>query len=105
MSSSSTLAQFQTSQGLSPSGIVDSSSAAALLNSFSDDGVYDTGFSARSMGYKYKFVFTCSANRSIEHNATLWDADNNLLFSFVARMHGHRDNDPSIPWPGHHIFI
>jgi hypothetical protein len=84
---------------LAASGNVDADSATALLLLYSDDGIRDTGFTARSMGYKYKLVVTCSANRSIEHTAQLFDADNALLHAFTVRTHGHRDHDPIIPWP------
>lgn len=69
-------------------------------DNFSDDGIRDDGFTARSLGLLYKFVFPVHVNRSIETTATLFDADNNFIMNFTIRAHGHRDNDQgNAPWP------
>jgi hypothetical protein len=99
VASSLVLSQFQTSLQLPASGDLDYATAFALLDHFSLDGVIDDGFSAKSMGYKYKFVFMCSQNRSIEHDAKLFDADNNLIHTFKTRLHGYRDDGTHAPFP------
>ena len=58
------------------------------------DGFKDSGFTAASMGYKYKLHIPVHQNRSLETNATLFDAYNNELLSFRVRSHGHRYNEP-----------
>ena len=59
----------------------------------------DNGASARSLGKLYKIVVPLpSANRSVETSATLFDADNNAIMSFVVRTHGNREGG-SMPWP------
>lgn len=80
-------------------GTLDSQTSTLLLNLHSADGFKDNGFTARSMGKKYKISVPVHQNRSIETTATLFDADNNVLHVFRARTHGHREsNDPGI-WP------
>jgi hypothetical protein len=91
--------QFQESQNMTASGNVDAATAALLLKMFNADGVRDQGLSARQLGYMFKLVISVHGNRSVEAPATLFDADNKPLLAFIVRTHGHRDNDPTIPWP------
>eukprot|EP00618_Florenciella_parvula_P025115 CAMPEP_0119524508 /NCGR_PEP_ID=MMETSP1344-20130328/39436_1 /TAXON_ID=236787 /ORGANISM="Florenciella parvula, Strain CCMP2471" /LENGTH=190 /DNA_ID=CAMNT_0007563031 /DNA_START=113 /DNA_END=681 /DNA_ORIENTATION=- len=86
--------------GLSPAtGVFDNATASALLGCCMQDGYEDDGTSARSLGMLYKIVVPLpSANRSVETSATLFDADNNAIMSFVVRTHGNREGG-SMPWP------
>jgi len=59
----------------------------------------DSGFTAASLGYLYKFHVPVHQNRSIETFATLYDANNNILLSFKTRQHGIRSDGTSQPWP------
>ena len=65
----------------------------------SADGVTDSGFTAASRGYKYKFNIPVHQNRSVETTGTLFDAKNNVLLSFPVRAHGHRDDGVDYGWP------
>jgi len=89
---------FQSASGLDPTGVLDSASAQKLLDLHSADGVKDTGFTAGSMGYLYKFHVPVHNNRSIETMSTLYDKDNNVVMTFKTRTHGHRESG-SYPWP------
>lgn len=91
--------KFQAANGLKTSGDIDSASAQALLDLHSADGIKDSGFSAGSMGYLYKFHIPVHNNRSLETTATLFDKDNNVLLKFVARTHGHRGDGTTQSWP------
>jgi len=90
---------FQAAHKLQVTGNFDAASASALIVCCSDDDVKDTGFTARSMGYKYKISIPVASNRSVETIGTLFDADNNILVKFHARAHGHRDDGVNYPWP------
>eukprot|EP00600_Ochromonadales_sp_CCMP1393_P005984 CAMPEP_0174968820 /NCGR_PEP_ID=MMETSP0004_2-20121128/8366_1 /TAXON_ID=420556 /ORGANISM="Ochromonas sp., Strain CCMP1393" /LENGTH=266 /DNA_ID=CAMNT_0016218135 /DNA_START=136 /DNA_END=936 /DNA_ORIENTATION=- len=90
---------FQTAHGLSATGVLDSASAQLLLDLHSADGYKDSGFTAASMGYLYKFHIPVHSNRSVETYATLFDAENNVLLTFRARTHGHRDDGSNNDWP------
>jgi len=91
--------QFQTANNLVVTGILDDASANLLLSLYSADGVKDTGFTAGSLGYLYKIVIPVYENRSIETSPTLYDAYNNVLLTFPARTHGHRNFVSSAAWP------
>ena len=80
-------------------GIIDDITSSMLLDLYSNDGYQDKGISASSMGYLYKIVIPVYKNRSIETAATLYDKDNNVLLTFTARAHGHRDDGSSAAWP------
>ena len=90
---------FQDANSLKSTGVIDSSSASLLLTLYEADGYKDSGFTAASMGYLYKFHIPVHTNRSIETYATLYDKDNNKLLTFRARTHGYRDDDTSPVWP------
>lgn len=90
---------FQEAHNLPSTGTLDSVSAQLLLDLHSDDGYTDSGFTAASMGYLYKFHIPVHTNRSIETYATLFDKDNNVLLKFKARTHGHRADGTDTPWP------
>ena len=96
----SAVSTFQKAHELSPTGVVDSKTAQMILDLCSADGVKDSGFTAESLGYKYKLNIPVHVNRSIETKATLFDSKNNVMHVFTIRAHGHRDNDqgPDI-WP------
>lgn len=91
--------QFQDARGLSSSGQVDAETAQRLLDLHSADGVKDSGFTAASMGYKYKIFIPVHKNRSIETAASLYDANNRQVMTFPVRTHGHRDDGSSAAWP------
>ena len=90
---------FQTAHSLTVSGALDSSTAQALLVCCSEDGIKDDGFTAASMGYKYKVSIPVTANRSVEITASLFDADNKFIMVFPVRAHGHRDDNGDWGWP------
>jgi peptidoglycan hydrolase-like protein with peptidoglycan-binding domain len=90
---------FQLAHELKGTGILDATTAQLLLDLHSADGYVDSGFTAASMGYKYKIHLPVYANRSIEAVATLYDANNKVLVQFTARSHGHRNDGSSAPWP------
>lgn len=62
-------------------------------------GVKDSGFTAASMGYLYKFFIPVYSNRSIETAGVLYDAENRILLTFPVRTHGHRDDGTDADWP------
>ena len=78
----------------------DGVTAATLLDAHERDGVVDSAaLTAASYGLLYKISVPVHRNRSIETNATLYDANNTALMSFVVRAHGHDfANDPAV-WP------
>lgn len=90
---------FQSAHNLKATGTLDSESAQLLMDLHSEDGYKDTGFTAASMGYLYKFHIPVYKNRSVEATATLYDKNNKVLLQFVARTHGHRSDDSTQPWP------
>lgn len=91
---------FQAANGLpNTDGVLDSVSAQALLDLHSDDEYTDSGFTAASMGYLYKFHIPVHSNRSIETYSTLYDQNNKVLLKFKTRTHGHRADGTDEPWP------
>lgn len=91
--------QFQSSNSLSSTGVLDEVSSQKLLDLHSADGYKDSGFTAESMGYLYKFHIPVHKNRSIETDATLFDAKGNVLLKFRVRTHGHRGDGTTQAWP------
>ena len=94
---------FQTAQGIKVTGIFDATTANALLVAHSADGFKDSGFTADSMGYKYKIHVPVYQIRSIETTATLFDAFNKVLLSFTVRAHGWRDDGTQAAWPDYGV--
>ena len=90
---------FQTAHGLPGTGVLDSVSAQLLMDLHSEDHYKDSGFTAASMGYLYKFHIPVYQNRSVEAYATLFDKDNNEMLKFKTRAHGHRDDGSAEAWP------
>lgn len=90
---------FQAANNLPVTGVLDSASAQALLDLHSDDQYTDSGFTAASMGYLYKFHIPVHNNRSIETYSTLYDANNKVLLKFKTRTHGKRADGTTAPWP------
>mmetsp|Transcript_30081 Transcript_30081/g.68106 ORF Transcript_30081/g.68106 Transcript_30081/m.68106 type:complete len:295 (+) Transcript_30081:44-928(+) len=90
---------FQTKHSLSVDGIVGPKSAQAAVDCCALDGYKDSGASAGSLGYKYKVHISVLTNRSSERQGTLYDADNNAIFSFTARLHGRRSDGSETAWP------
>ena len=83
-------------------GVFGEDTATALLKLYSADGYKDNGVPAGKVSpkYLYKLHVPVHVNRSIETRATLLDAHNKVLHTFVVRAHGHRDNDVgTLPWP------
>lgn len=97
--SAAATSSFQGAHALKATGVLDSSSAQVLLDTHTADGVKDTGFTAASMGYLYKFHIPVHNNRTIETKATLYDKDNNVMLKFRVRTHGKRDDGTSAAWP------
>lgn len=92
-------ASFQATHGLKATGTLDSVTAQLLLDLDTADGFKDTGFTAASMGYLYKFHIPVQTNRSIETYATLYDKDNNEMLKFRVRTHGNRGDGTTSAWP------
>jgi peptidoglycan hydrolase-like protein with peptidoglycan-binding domain len=90
---------FQKAHGLQATGTLDATTAQLLLDLHSADGYVDNGFTAASLGYKYKLHLPVYLNRSVESVATLFDANNKILIQFRTRSHGHRDDGSEGPWP------
>lgn len=82
---------FQSAHDITASGVMDEATATLLLSLHSADNVKDSGFTAASMGYKYKIFVPVYTNRSVEGAATLYDAYNNIIMTFPVRTHGHID--------------
>jgi hypothetical protein len=97
--SKTAVGNFQDAHSLPSTGILDSASAQLLLDLHSDDQYTDSGFTAASMGYLYKFHILVHTNRSVETYSTLFDKDNNVLLKFRTRTHGHRADGTDTPWP------
>lgn len=93
------VAAYQTAHSIASSGVFDACTAQSVLDLWSRDGVTDTGFSAKSMGYKYKLHVPVHSNRSIETIATLFDGDNTVMLQFTVRSHGYRNDGQGRPWP------
>lgn len=51
------------------------------------------------MGLLYKVHISVYRNRSIEPNATLYDAKNNVLLSYRVRLHGFDYFNQNASWP------
>ena len=64
-----------------------------LLFSFFLFSLFNSG-----SNFKYKFLFQVFRDRSKETKAFLFDKDNNLLYQFVARLHGKSYNTSAV-WP------
>jgi len=90
---------FQTANSIKATGILDSNSASVLMKLYEADGYKDSGFTAASMGYKYKFHIPVHTNRSIETDAILYDANNKQLLKFRVRTHGNRGDGTTQAWP------
>ncbi len=88
------LACFLGAAGGAPAApaVLDAAAARRVLASLSSDGFVDDGAPASTLGYRYKLSIPVHRNRSIETNASLLDADNNVLLTFRVRAHG-RDVD------------
>eukprot|EP01040_Poterioochromonas_malhamensis_P004707 gene4707-5043_t len=97
--SATAVMNFQAAVGLKSTGVLDEVSAQKLLDLHSADGYKDSGFTAESMGYLYKFHIPVHKNRSIETDATLFDAKGNVLLKFRVRTHGHRGDGTTQAWP------
>lgn len=97
--SATATSNFQGAHTLKSTGVLDSASAQVLLDTHTADNYKDSGFSAGSMGYLYKFHIPVHNNRSIETDATLFDKDNKVLLKFRVRTHGKRDDGTSAAWP------
>ncbi len=98
-STAAAVTAFQTAHDLIVSGDLDSVSAQKLLDLYSYDGIQDSGFTAKSLGYKYKVSVPVHLNRSIETIGTLYDDSNNVLLTFAVRTHGLRDDGVNYGWP------
>ena len=85
-------------------GVFGVATAGRALRLLGHDNFRDNGTSAAALGYKYKIAIPVHTNRSIETQATLFDAHNNVLLQFPVRAHGH-DVDSNgqridgMPWP------
>lgn len=93
--------QFQSdfADELEQTGIFDAATAKKLLATCSNDGYKDNGIKAKDMGKLYKVYIPVHANRSIESTAQLLDADNHVLHTFTARLHGYHTDGTHSSWP------
>jgi len=86
--------QFQNGNRMSNcSGVLDAPTADLLLKLHSADGYKDNG--VMLPGAKYKVYVPVKRDRSIELNATLFDANHRVLHSFIARSRGQLHTDGS----------
>jgi hypothetical protein len=97
---------FQSHYGLPANGVLDQATASSVMSKCGSDGYRDINGSAAaayiqqySVPHKYKVVVPVHYNRSIETKASLFDANEVLLFSFTVRAHGHRNDTAKYPWP------
>lgn len=95
------LETFEISHSPPPaSGVLDPVEACEVLTLLGQDSYRDNGATARSMGYLYKIHIPLHSNRSLESNATLYDADGNAQFTFTVRAHGIDSwQTQAPPWP------
>ena len=93
------LQEQQQQQLLSTRGVFGAKEANLLLTCCMNDKYTDDGKPAKEKGYKYKLHVIVNKNRSIESNATLYDENNNNLFEFKVRAHGHSSTNPNATWP------
>jgi len=94
------ISELQTRWGVDVDGVFGPVTSANLLEKCYADGYKDDGLpaSARSSSYLYKIVVPVHRNRTVETNATLFDAHNTPLHTFVVRAHGYDTRDTK-PWP------
>jgi peptidoglycan hydrolase-like protein with peptidoglycan-binding domain len=97
--SATATSSFQKAHGMSATGVLDSPTADLLMQLHSADNYKDSGFTAASMGYLYKFHIPVHSNRSVETYATLYDSQNKELHRFRVRAHGLRSDGTSTGWP------
>jgi hypothetical protein len=97
--SAAATSNFQVTNTMKTTGVLDSVTAQLLLDQHTNDNFKDTGFSAGSKGYLYKFHIPVHTNRSVETYATLFDKDNQQLLKFRVRTHGKRSDGTSAQWP------
>jgi len=91
--------QFQLGNKIQADSIFGPTTATLLLEQCSCDWYRDDGVVAGSLGYKYKVLIQVFANRSYEHLAILFDANNTVLHQFRVRAHGHDNAVVTPPWP------
>jgi len=98
----SAVQKFQEGNNISPAkGVFDATTANALLALQSCDNYTDPGTPASQLGnYKYKIYVPVFNNRSWEHTAFLYDANNVMLHQFRVRTHG-QDSTAASPWPSY----
>ncbi|KNC55292.1 uncharacterized protein AMSG_10933 [Thecamonas trahens ATCC 50062] len=82
---------FQSGNKLSDDGIAGAETTNLLLDLHMYDGYKDSG--TVLPGFKYKVYIPVFKNRSVEVSASLYDADNNLRFSFPVKTHGQNAAD------------
>eukprot|EP00039_Didymoeca_costata_P020191 m.340405 g.340405 ORF g.340405 m.340405 type:complete len:294 (-) comp19276_c0_seq1:257-1138(-) len=70
-------------------GVVDAALAERLIEEGTPDGYKDDGSTAKDHGLLYKVHVPVHRNRSYETNATLYNADGDVLLTFRVRAHGH----------------
>jgi len=85
---------FQSGNGLSATGVLDANSSTLLLSLHYRDNYRDNG--TIPPGYMYKVHIPVYANRSIETNATLYNAQMQVLRVFRVHTHGQNDSQTGL---------
>jgi len=80
------VSQVKSAHGLPDKSVFDEAAAEVILRLYMLDGYKDDGTILK--GYKYKVHVPVHRNRSIETQATLYDANMRVLHTFTARSHG-----------------
>jgi len=93
--------RLRAAHGLPSGDALDAAAANALLECCQADTWVDPGITAASLGLLYKIHVPVHANRSVETQARLLDANNKELLTFRARAHGHDDAGAPKPWPSY----
>ncbi len=94
------LTRYQNFYRLPADGQLNPATADYLMKHQAFDDFTGDSRPARAFGLKFKIEMVSHRNRSIETQARLLDADNNFLYEFRVRTHGHSQFGPE-PWPAY----
>jgi len=94
-STKSAVFAFQAGNSLNATGVLDATTGTLLLSLQYRDNYRDSG--TIPPGYLYKVHIPVYANRCIETNATLYNAQMQVLRVFRVRTHGQNDPQTGLP--------
>lgn len=83
---SEAVASYQKGNGLPSNGVLNATTASLVLKQLMYDGYRDDH--TVPSGYKFKVHVPVYKDRTIETNATLYDSNNKVMYTFRARCHG-----------------